>query len=502
MDGLTFGTGGALAKGAQALGASPALVSSLSSGGLNVAGRTGLGGAATRVAGGALTGGVTAGLVNPSDAGTGAIIGGVLPVLAKTGAGVSRSATRGAKSLLEPLYEGGREKIVGRTLREFSGDQVDNAIRNLQEAKEIVPGSLPTVGEASGVPSLAALQRSAINTSPEVVNATTARAAANNQARVDALEAIAGDSVTRQAADEARSAAYDAAYGAARGQTAQKIEPTKALRDLAERPAMKGFISTAKRLAADKGQKIDNPLESIDGLHYVKLAVDDALSASPANALGRNQKAAVMDIKEKLLEEMDRISPAYGEARRAYQAASRPINQMDVGTELLSAISPLTGRLQPAQYARKLSDQTAKKATGFNQATLAGVMEPEQLAALNAIRDDLARAEFAQTAGRAPGSNTAQNLAYSNMLNQFGVPDFLRGMPAGQLLGGVASRAGDVVYGKANQQVAGLLAEAMLNPQEAARLMLLRDGANPELLRIGRGGLLGVSKAAPLAPGD
>ncbi|MCQ4302211.1 hypothetical protein NAV11_20035 [Pseudomonas songnenensis] len=498
----TAGAGSMLAGGARVAGATPSIISALQTGGINAAGKTGITGLATRAVGGAATGGLAAGMVNPEEAGTGALIGGGLPLVMKGVAHTSRAASGGVKSLVEPLYERGREKIISRALREFSGDQVDDAIRNLQSARELVPGSKPTVGEAAQVPSLAALQRSTFSGSSDAANALHGRFAENNQARIEALETLAGSPAARRAAEEAREQAAAAAYGSARAQAAGGIKPSQELMELAERPAMKKFIASAKRLAADKGQKIDNPLESIDGLHYVKLAVDDALAGSPSNALARNQKAAVMDIKDRLIAEMDKVSPAYGESRRAYQEASKPINQMDIGDELKNVIDPLTGRIRASQFARKLSDDTARQATGFKQATLAGTLTPEQLASLNAIKDDLARAEFAQTAGRGVGSNTAQNLAYNNMMNQLGIPTFLRNFAGGEVLGNLGARAGDVVYGKANQEIAGLLANTMLDPAEAARLMLLRDTANPALLEAGRKGLLGVSKAAPVIGAD
>lgn len=534
----TAGTGSLLANGARAAGAAPSVVSALNTGGLNVVGRTGLAGLGIRAAGGAATGGAAAGLVNPEDAGIGALIGGVMPLALKGGAHATRSAAGGIKSLAEPLYERGREKIVSRALREFSGGQADEAIRNLQAARELVPGSLPTVGEAAQVPSLAALQRAAMNTSPEAANALQGRITANNQARVDVIEALAGTPATRKAAEEAREEAASRAYALAREQDAARraglisaardesakakaasaglksignmpdkkvvdvLKPTKELLELSKRPAMRSFIASAKRLASDKGEKLGDPLRSIDGLHYIKLAVDDALSGTPGNALARNQKAAVMDIKNRLVAEMDKLSPVYGEARKAFQEASKPINQMDIGDDLKRVVDPLTGRIRASQFARKLTDETAQRATGFKQASLAGVLTPEQLASLNAVRDDLARAEFAQTAGRGVGSNTAQNLAYSNMMNQLGIPDFLRNFAGGEIIGAIGSRAGDMVYGKANQEIAGLLANTMLDPAEAARLMLLRDSANPALLEAGRKGLLGVTKAAPAVVAD
>jgi hypothetical protein len=72
----TLGVGGALAKGATA----PAVVEALRTGGMSVAGTKGLQGLALRASGGAATGGVTAGLIDPDHAASGSVLGAALPV--------------------------------------------------------------------------------------------------------------------------------------------------------------------------------------------------------------------------------------------------------------------------------------------------------------------------------------------------------------------------------------------------------------------------------------
>lgn len=87
-DSMAFGAGKVFGEIAGTAGAGPAvasampagpLASAIGSAGFNAGGLTGARGLATRAAGGAITGGASAGLVNPEDAGTGALIGGVLP---------------------------------------------------------------------------------------------------------------------------------------------------------------------------------------------------------------------------------------------------------------------------------------------------------------------------------------------------------------------------------------------------------------------------------------
>lgn len=100
----TLPVGGVLAKGASLVPAvankAPGLVSAIRSGGFTTGApaATNLGGRladfGARMTGGAITGGAAAGLVNQDDAGTGALIGGALPVAGKTVAAAFGSAGR------------------------------------------------------------------------------------------------------------------------------------------------------------------------------------------------------------------------------------------------------------------------------------------------------------------------------------------------------------------------------------------------------------------------
>jgi hypothetical protein len=107
----TAGTGGVLANGVRAVGATRAMTglepltnavaAGLQTGGFRVGELAGTGlGTATRVATGAVTGGASAALVNPEDAGIGAAIGGAFPGAVQA-AGVSQAAiVRSMRSIL------------------------------------------------------------------------------------------------------------------------------------------------------------------------------------------------------------------------------------------------------------------------------------------------------------------------------------------------------------------------------------------------------------------
>lgn len=88
----TAGVGGMLGRGVAAVAprATP-LIEALTTGGMSAGGLGGAAGLGVRALGGAATGGASGALVDPSSAGTGAMIGGALPVVAK-GAGMAGTA--------------------------------------------------------------------------------------------------------------------------------------------------------------------------------------------------------------------------------------------------------------------------------------------------------------------------------------------------------------------------------------------------------------------------
>lgn len=104
----TAGTGGALANvlGRTGLVSAP-LLAAIGSGGFSAQGAN----IGTRMAGGAITGGTSAALVNPEDVGMGSAIGGALPAAAKVGglagsaisSGLDAGATKLMQSALKPV---------------------------------------------------------------------------------------------------------------------------------------------------------------------------------------------------------------------------------------------------------------------------------------------------------------------------------------------------------------------------------------------------------------
>lgn len=155
-----------------------------------------------------------------------------------------------------------------------------------------------------------------------------------------------------------------------------------------------------------------------------------------------------------------------------YSELSKPINQMDVAREIADkSIDKITGQIKPGALGRAISDDTAARATGFGKATLENTMSPEQLAKLQGLREDVARAVFAQNAGRSVGSDTVQKLAYTNILDQAGVPTFIREFAPTQMLGNFGQQVGKTIYSQASKDIGQKLAEGLLDPKKAAQMM-------------------------------
>jgi hypothetical protein len=64
------------------------------------------------------------------------------------------------------------------------------------------------------------------------------------------------------------------------------------------------------------------------------------------------------------------------------------------------------------------------------------------------------------------------------------VPTFLRNFAPAQLLGNLGSRGADLAYGRANRELGNRLAEVMLDPEQAATLMLSSGPAGQNALAL------------------
>jgi hypothetical protein len=401
-----------------------------------------------------------------ANARTGALIGAPVGAVAPAVGQLIDKGYRAGKALAEPFFESGKEKILGRFLREMSGGEENKAMRNLANVQELVAGSQPTAAQAAGVPSLAALERTAIATSPVAGNLMAQRQAQNTQAQAAALRNIAPESRASKYINFREQVADDLYSDALKPLNLGKLddEMVTEIKGLISRPAIKNAMDKAKENAANRGIDIGDPSGSMRGLHETKMALDEEINNLKAvleKSGPKGAKSAKLDslqnAKSNLLNFMENVSPTYKTARVNYERLSKPIEQLESIAKLADkAISPENEKIYISQFSK-----------GLKELKQSGVISDRQIARLEAIKQDLARGKFAAEAGKGVGSDTVQKLAYTNLMNETGLPI------------SASNRLGKWVYGDVNEELKNKLAESMLSPQETLRLMRL--GAQPKV---------------------
>lgn len=414
---------------------------------------------------------------NKPDLGRIAITAGMQGAIPLAAAGAKR-LYGAAKGLVEPFYQGGREAIIGRTLNTASGGQKDAVAQALMQARELVPGSAPTAGQAANNAGIASLERAASSIDPTVTVEYAKRLAEQNVARTGALRGIAGTDADRAFAEQMRKTSTAPLIQAV-NQSQAVVDPSRTvglIDALIERSPGRTQLTNTLKGVKDSLYKDDGTLRANASELYqgARKNLTDLLAAKAGDGSKLNEAISreLSVVMKSLDHQINKAEPAYGQFLHDYSEMSKPINRMDVGRKIEEkAVNKLTDVLQPNAYANALSDKTAQQATGFKRATLDKTMTPGQLETLKSIKDDVARALVAQNSAGTAGSDTVKKLAYSNMIDRAGVPTFLREFAPTQIVGNILARGGDAAYSAANRDLSQQLAMTLLNPKEAARVM-------------------------------
>lgn len=430
-------------------------------------------------------GGALGSAMTPGDAedrakagGINAAFGAVAPVV---GSALNQAWQKIGQPLVEPFTREGKEAILARALRKFTGGEENTAISNLQNAKELVPGSKPTTAQVANVPSLASVERAVGASSPEATNLLANRQAANAQARIDAAQNIATPSRIKKYT-ELRAKLGDDLYEPAiqKSMDFSTLTPElqQQIQGLITSPAIKKAMSQAKTNALNEGKDIGNPSGSLRGLHQTKIALDEQIASVKAklerdgiNAAKNAELNGLKSAKNRLLGfiEDPQISPEYKVARETFDRLSKPVNQLEEISKLVKkSIDPNQTKIFANNFARELDNIKQE-----------GILSKQQIARLEAINDDIKTKTFADTAGKGVGSDTVQKLAYSSMVNQANIPNLLRNWPGGQIAGKVAQKIGDVAYKNSNKELESMLAQTMLSPEDALRLLQMPNVSKP-----------------------
>ena len=511
----TSGVGGVLAKGVRAvpslMNAAPKLATALETGGFKIGGAPATTAkemaknVGTRLAGGAVTGGVSAGMVNPDDAGVGAGIGAAMPVVGKVAYDAGK-ATKAA--LIDPIIN--QDMLVRRAIANAVGeDAMPGVIARLGQ-QATTPGVRFSAAQSTQNPSLAAFEDAFKATNPGGV--LNAQDVANRQVMADRMRGVAGSESDIASAVSDRGGAANVLYGKAFASDAQRRDvadsamqyarsmmgtgvadpgnllSSKALESLRSRPAFSSAVSKAQEMIQNQtGSKV-NPLNSLEGLHYIKLALDDMSNPKAATALGKNESRAVESLKEELSKELENISPLYQNARQVFADMSTPINRMQVGTVLRDKFIPATSgdlpaSLNAASLASELrkADAVAQRATGMKGLTFDKIMG-DQAPVVRGVSDDASRIAETTKLGMGVGSPTARRQSVSNFIGDnlanrapltSSIIGALGNVPVLNYGTKMLGSAGNMLGERLNARMAGKLEEALAsNPKEIERALL------------------------------
>lgn len=420
---------------------------------------------------------------NVAIGGVGGAAGASIP--AALGAGIRQFSGQGASRV---------ERQAGRAM--FGALQV----RPFNATNSATPGVQLPLGESTLDPGLMRLEDS-LRTNPETGPLFSVLDLNNNAARVGEVQRIGGDFSEMTQAKQARDAAAGPLYAQASAATVP-VDP--ALQSTLNR-LPNSVINTARRLAQMEGAQLPKDATSMTGqqLHYVKLALDNALSKTGPGGLGNVEKRLLTQAKESLVTRISTAIPEYGQAMGQHTAMSAPINRMQLGQEFLSRVrapqddalgNPL---LQPGKFGTSMRniDKIAQDATGMSNATGRSILPDADFNVLNSINDDLRRQSVRMTTPGGGPRTAARLLSEQSLSGRLGVNTLAgylsRSVP---VMGSAVDWLQDRSTRKALDEMAKLFTS---NPKEAQRVLnslapTQRRQVESALIAIGgRGGVIG-----------
>lgn len=320
---------------------------------------------------------------------------------------------------------------AGKVMRQIAGADLDTVKALAASAEPELTAAQATAGAKNDL--LAAMgERAAKNDVTNFFGRTAAEQEAARKAMLQsatpdmaaALEAqaqtgkalygraYAADAMRRQLA--AQEAAAGRSIGAAAGYTAP-AQTTPALDALRQNPIIAAAAKEARTLAASQGTPINDPMASLEGLHLMKVAIDNQFKNRTAStALQNFSDAALSNTKNQLLGAIEGtanapgVSPLYGAARRGYAEASAPVNQARILTEMQNVLAKPGGGERVTQFLNVLGQgENALLKRANQQPRFGGIEEaltPEQMQAVNKVASEMTRdMALAQAAQRGKG---------------------------------------------------------------------------------------------------
>ena len=494
LGGEVLGTGPvgmALAAPLRAIPAAAPLAQAVRTGGFSK------GNLATRAAGGAVTGGATAALLNPAEAESGALIGGTVAAVAPPAINLlAKGASKIADIRQMP------NQLAAKIARDSLGtpEQVAAARAAMQDAQ--AAGLDITAQQAlarSGVvaPSAQATMERAIKgaqpkgarpTADTRMSIETAQEAARkstlNAATPDLVEAINTRRIMSQplynAADKAVVPIDADLVGVISRMPSGTLDSAAKLAKMEGRPFIMGKASAPRMEPTGVLDAAGNPLmREIPGetaeitgesLHYIKRSLADiAYGPTATTGIGRDTQMAARGLLDDFVKVFETKVPEYGEARRTFSDLSAPVNQAQVLREMVSVLEKPGGGERIGPFLNVLGrgeEAMLKRAGGRGGArfeSLSEVLTPDQIAK---VRDVAKQLETESAIGQqiTAGQQRASDLIKEELVNHR-IPN-----PLNSLIS-VANRVLEQIGAKVGKQTVAKLAESSLSAKTFDELL-------------------------------
>ena len=376
---------------------------------------------------------------------------------------------------------------AGKIMREIAGDDLTAIIAANAKA---APGltSAQAVQEAGILnPALQAMGQRA--PTANIAAAKAVKEAADEAARVETLQAVTPNLATSMAE---RSNLTSPLYTQA-NEAAAKISPElqavferlpkgtlEKAADLARmdgRPFIVGETKPAQEVASSIVSATGQPFVSTnpattatisgESLHYIKRALSDIANASPSTGIGKDTQSIARNVLTDYLKavESKNVLPIYGQARKAFAEASKPVNQAQVLNKMVETLKGsgaagekstqfLNALGQGESALLKRADQNPRFG-GLNE-----VLTPEQLAATNKVASELKReASMAQLA-----KDGAEALA--GILKERAVT-----APGVNATSAVINKVSGILRGRVNDKTLEAVSKGMMSGKSANELL-------------------------------
>lgn len=378
--------------------------------------------------------------------------------------------------LVPPVTQGAADARADQLLRHFS------AGKPVTENPDIVPGYVPKLSGLTNDPGIATLERGvqAVSPGPLGVRDQTNKLAINSF--VDNLKGLPEDV---EAAQAQRDASTDALRDAALINSTP-VDPSRLISKidgiLASPEGKRAAVQRALSNVRDSLFNADGEMETEPAMLYgVRKNLNDLLDPVAQKDNPQLQQAArqLIDVKNSLDDTIESGAPGFKDYVAKYAELSKPIDAQRYIQSL--NLTDAQGNVRLANVDSALKG--IEKQQNMPGVQRASAVSPEQLSALQTLRNTLRMDQFSGSAGKTLGSNTFQNLATNSRVGQMtGNPFVSLGLGAlgdlasGGITGGAlaagASMAAHRVLGNSETMVRDALIRRLLNHQGAGAAAL------------------------------